>query len=255
MYLRHKLLLWRLKWMNISGNQKQLKHIKIRGHKVSFKKGLEMIHAYREIYKYGIYSFPASHDAPVILDCGAHIGISILYFKQLYPKARVTGFEPDAESFGLLTTNTSRLPDVKLEQKAVWTHDKGVHFAQQGDMSSHIVNDAAGVSIPCVRLRDYLTGPVDMLKIDIEGAELDVLLDCKDRLHLVKNLFVEFHGKANDPRKLQQLLSLFTDCKLDYYIKPAGDWAAAPFVNMVNPDGWDVQLNIFCVNNNFKSGN
>jgi hypothetical protein len=110
------------------------------------------------------------------------------------------------------------------------------------------------VSLPSIRLRDYLTGPVDMLKMDIEGAEVDVLLDCKDRLHLVKNLFVEFHGKANDPGKLEQLLSIFRDCKLDYYIKPAADWAATPFLNMTNQHEWDIQLNIFCKNNHFKAG-
>lgn len=253
----HKILLWRLKWLHFSGNNKKLKHIKIKDHKVGFEKSLEMVHAYREIYRDNIYAFSSTIPDPLILDCGAHIGVSVVFFKQLYPGSRIIAFEPDTESFKLLKNNTGRLSEVTLEQKAVWVHDKGVHFAQQGDMSSHIVKDeqaTKGVSLPSVRLRDYLTGPVDMLKMDIEGAEVEVLLDCKDRLHLVKNLFVEFHGKANDPGKLEQLLSIFRDCQLDYYIKPAADWAATPFLNMVNKDEWDIQLNIFCINNHFKAG-
>lgn len=248
--------LLQLKLYNKLFNSKKLKHVSINGHPVSFIKGEEMVHAYREIYKYDIYNFKSNRADPLILDCGAHIGISIIYFKQLYPEARVIAFEPDPESFELLKKNTGGMPAVQLEQKAIWTHDRGVLFHQSGDMSSHIVNDgneARSVRIPSTSLRNYLTGPIDMLKMDIEGAEMDVLEDCKDRLHLVKYLFVEFHGHSGDPGRLEQLLSLLKEYKLDYYIKLAADKANTPFVNMFSGDDWNIQLNIFCVNNNFKT--
>lgn len=250
MYLKEKLVLWRLKWINSQGDKQTLKHVKIKDHTVSFRKSEEVLHAYREIFKDGIYTFPSSGKSPFIIDCGAHIGMSVIFFKKLFPGSRILAFEPDPESFGLLQQNTSAFSDVTLEQKAVWVHHNGVNFEQRGDMSSHITDQAEG-NIPVkltasARLRDYITEPVDMLKMDIEGAEIDVLNDCKDQLRLVKNMFVEFHGKADDPGKLEALLAIFRDCNMSYYIKPASDWAPAPFMRLKSDGAWDVQLNIFC---------
>lgn len=247
MSLKNKLLFWKLKLINKSGDQKKLKRVKLHNNTVTFRKGEEVLHAYREIYRDGIYTFPSSSATPLILDCGAHIGMSVIFFKQLFPSSKVIAFEPDQENFGLLQENASQFKDITLVQKAVWIHNDGVSFEQTGDMSSHINEQVtAAVKTPSARLYDYLDQPVDMLKMDIEGAEIDVLLDCKDRLHNVKNMFVEFHGRADDPEKLLTLLSIFRDCKLDYYIKPANDWAPLPFMNLKMDNTWEVQLNIFC---------
>ena len=50
---------------------------------------------FREIFVGGIYMFECNTDRPIIVDCGSDIGMSILFFKRLYPKARIIGFEPD----------------------------------------------------------------------------------------------------------------------------------------------------------------
>ena len=254
MNLKKKLSLWQLKLYHKLGNEDKIKRASINGHMFHFKKTEEMVHAYREIFITDIYRFRSDNPRPLIIDCGAHIGMSLVFFKQLFPNSRILAFEPDPESFSLLQENTRAFSDITLEPKAVWIHNKGVSFEQRGDMSSRIV-DGATENIPVktissARLRDYLTEPVDMLKMDIEGVEIDVLLDCKDRLHLVKNMFVEFHGRAADPGKLQTLLQLFVACNLTYYIKMASDWAPTPFVNMEKNNEWEVQLNIFCKNSN-----
>jgi len=57
---------------------------------------------------------------------------------------------------------------------------------------------------------------------------------------------VRFEKGANDPEKLERLLTLFRECNLVYYIKQANDWSPTPFYNMAIGNGWDVQLNIFC---------
>jgi hypothetical protein len=48
-----------------------------------------------EVFVKAEYFFRTSHDAPVIFDCGANIGLATLFFKRLYPKARVHAFEAD----------------------------------------------------------------------------------------------------------------------------------------------------------------
>ena len=68
-------------------------------------------------------------------------------------------------------------------------------------------HSAAGTScqVSTVRLRDYLAQRVDMLKLDIEGAETDVMLDVSDRLRDVHNIFVEYHSFADRPQRLDEL--------------------------------------------------
>jgi hypothetical protein len=60
-------------------------------------------------------------------------------------------------------------------------------------------------------LRDLLDSPVDFLKIDIEGAEYAVLKDCRDRLQNVRNLFVEYHAAPDEPQRLNEMLSWFSE--------------------------------------------
>jgi hypothetical protein len=60
-------------------------------------------HPYREIFERQEYCFRAESEVPVILD-----GMASLYFKWLYPKARVRAFEPDPATFDLLKQNIGR---------------------------------------------------------------------------------------------------------------------------------------------------
>jgi hypothetical protein len=56
-----------------------------------------------EIFVNAEYEFRADHDQPCIIDCGANIGLSVLFFKALYPHATVIAFEPDSASLAQLT--------------------------------------------------------------------------------------------------------------------------------------------------------
>ena len=60
-----------------------------------------------EIFEGGEYEFPCNTDAPIILDCGSHIGLSVAWFKRRFPKARITAFEPDPQNFELLQANVA----------------------------------------------------------------------------------------------------------------------------------------------------
>ncbi|HKZ65867.1 MAG TPA: hypothetical protein VJ111_05915, partial [Chitinophagaceae bacterium] len=55
-----------------------------------------------EMFKEKVYKFTSSKKNPYIIDCGSNIGMSILYFKSLYPEARILGFEADPYIFSFL---------------------------------------------------------------------------------------------------------------------------------------------------------
>lgn len=75
----------------------------------------------KDIFINRIHHFEAEQPVPFILDCGSNFGVSILYFKHVYPQARMIGFEPDSTIFPHLQENFVRnqLTDVKLVQAAL----------------------------------------------------------------------------------------------------------------------------------------
>ena len=105
--------------------------------------------------------------------------MSILYFKHVYPRSRIIGFEPDPAIFPCLQENMGRngLADVQLVQAAVAGRQATLTFYSDGKYGScladHLPADVPEswqkYEVPCVRLRDYLTEPVDFLKMNVEG--------------------------------------------------------------------------------------
>lgn len=202
----------------------------------------------KEIFRKGIYEFSASSPNPLILDCGANIGLSVIYFKRLHPDSRVIAFEPDPAIFQALVKNVDSfdLRNVELHQAAVWTESGSVPFVQEGGFSGRVQPQSLQtVSVPSIRLRDQLANPVDFLKVDIEGAEFDVILDCADRLSNVDRMFIEYHSEASKPQRLDELLSVIRQAGFRYQIQEAYV-ARQPFLARRLMMGMDLQLNLFC---------
>jgi FkbM family methyltransferase len=146
-------------------------------------------------------AFTASTPAPRILDCGANVGLASLFFHRLYPKARITAFEADPALFDILSGNlrVNAAGAVEARHAALWTSTGTLTFQCEGSDSGMIsalpgaVNGRA-TTVPSLRLRDVLAeGPVDLLKLDIEGAEDAVLADCEPVLHTVKAIVMDLH--------------------------------------------------------------
>jgi hypothetical protein len=98
--------------------------------------------------------------------------------------------------------------------------------------------------VEVVRLRDLLHEEIDFLKIDIEGAEYEVLKDCRDKISNAKNVFIEFHGEADQPQQLHEMLLWMTEAGFRYNIKDAWNNQPHPFLKRKNK-GRDLQLNLF----------
>jgi FkbM family methyltransferase len=215
-----------------------------------FISATELLHGFDEIFVDEIYkqNLPAN---PYIIDCGANIGLSVVYMKQHYPDAEIIAFEPDEKNFDLLSKNVASFgyENITLRKEAVWKEDTILQFANEGSMSSKI-ETAGGANtkdVKATRLKNLLNKKIDFLKIDIEGAEFDVLKDVGDNLHLVQNLFLEYHGLFKQNNELTELIDLITKNGFSSYIKEATCVYETPFARIKNPSiPYDVQLNIFC---------
>ena len=173
-------------------NPGRIRHHKFLGNTISFYSPTELLHGLKEIFVDEIYK-QSLQSRPYIIDCGANIGLSVIYMKNLYPLATVLAFEPDERNFDLLKKNIENcgFEQVEIRREAVWIENTILQFASEGSMSSRIDQNISGNTIPvkAIRLKDYLNKPVDFLKIDIEGAEYRVMNDISDQLAFCKSPF------------------------------------------------------------------
>lgn len=158
-------------------------------------------------------------EKPRILDCGANVGLASLYFKRRFPGARVTAFEADPAIAEVLRGNLRRngCADVEVVEAAVWTGEGTVEFCREGADSGTIQDFASGLSgvrarVPSVRLKRFLEAePVDLLKLDIEGAEVAVLLDCREALGRIRALVLDLHEFDMNRRNTAKVLGILTE--------------------------------------------
>jgi FkbM family methyltransferase len=136
---------------------------------------LTLNYLYREVFARQSYFFRSENVAPVILDCGANIGMASLYFKWLYPHSQVQAFEPDPATFKVLQSNIAvNHLDVVAHHCALFESnteiDLFVDRASPGGllMSTDIPRSSTQpVKEPARRLSDFITGSVDFLKLDV----------------------------------------------------------------------------------------
>lgn len=169
-----------------------------------------------------IYHFDSERSDPLIIDGGSNMGMSILYFKRLYPAARIIGFEPDPNIFALLRENVSRnnLEGVTLIDAGLGKEKGTTTFVADSKAAGQFSSDGRGISVRVDRLSDYITEPVDFLKMNIEGQELPVLeeLEASNKMSHIRELVLEYHGWANGEQRLGPILSLLDRCGYRYLI-------------------------------------
>jgi FkbM family methyltransferase len=219
------------------------------GKELQLVDGLSFYHSYREIFENGIYTFQTSRERPLILDCGANIGLSVIFFKRLFPRSKIIAFEADPAVFAVLESNVRGFgfADVTLVNQAVWTDQTVLEFWQGGADAGRLARETDRrncIRVPTVRLRDYLTTEIDLLKLDIEGSETEVLRDCAERLTNVQHLFVEYHSFANEPQQLDEVLSVVRQAGFRYQVQTQAG-SPRPFCDYLSSHGMDNQLNIF----------
>lgn len=198
-----------------------------------------------EIYGNEIYRFPTTNDAPLIVDIGANVGVSVNYFLSQYPGAHIIAYEADPDVFTCLQQNIgAQAARVTLHNQAVWVENTRLPFAQEGADGGRLTG-AGGIDVPAVDIREVLAGKrIDLLKIDIEGAEETVLPACAGHLDRVERVFVEYHSRPESPQRLGEIAGLLNAAGFRLHVQTVSA-SRAPFAGRRIRDGFDMQLNIF----------
>src|SRR5690606_31500071 len=141
---------------------------------------------------------------PFIVDCGSNIGMAVHYFKWLYPRAQILAFEAGSGAYGRLVRNIelNELRDVTPHHAALGDREGTIEFFVSPEDPGSLLMSTVEQRMPgsaervkSVRLSSYLDRKVDFLKLDVEGAELDVLRDLQrtGKLQLVQQMVIEYH--------------------------------------------------------------
>lgn len=170
-----------------------------------------------EIFIAEEYGTINSSKKPRILDIGAHIGLASIYFKAKYPESKIDCYEPNQQNFSILTENLKnlKLEDVTAHNSAVSTYTGKATFYPSPDdsmagslESSATFDPGPPQNASTIALSELIDGPMDLLKIDAEGAEYGLLMNTSaTKLKLVKNLIFEFHHRTPESsRQLNDIL-------------------------------------------------
>jgi FkbM family methyltransferase len=161
----------------------------------------------REAYSYKLPS-GAVH---LVIDAGANIGDTSVWYATRFPDALVVAIEPNPDSLEILSRNCESYGDrIRLLRAALWpVADR--NLAVTGAMTGaqvHEASDAGDLLCPSVDpltiLRDSGRDVIDIFKIDIEGAELALFTgDCDSWLKKTRTIAIEIHT----PEALEAVLS------------------------------------------------
>ncbi|WP_187368982.1 FkbM family methyltransferase [Baekduia soli] len=169
-----------------------------------------------EVFSEGAYADGLPAGARTIVDLGANSGASVLFLAGRYPGARIVAVEAGPAVFGVLEANVGGLPGVRCVHGAVTSTGEPVTFHDAGESWGGWTHAPGSADDPApagpaqvvapVDLDALIAeaGPVDLLKIDVEGAEFDVLPACAG-LDAVGTIVGEIHAAAGDPRTVALL--------------------------------------------------
>jgi len=138
-------------------------------------------------------AFHLNASPSTIIDAGANVGYSSVLFANLWRNARIIAIEPEEENFNLLLKNTSFYPNIECVKAAIWSksailklkNENALAFSYQYGEQTPCENGASEVEAFTVQeiCRKFSIDTLDLLKIDIEGGEMEILKNSESDWH------------------------------------------------------------------------
>lgn len=162
---------------------------------------------FREIFLREEYAIqlPSSIQPRVIIDAGANIGFTTLFFARQYPQATIFSLEPDLGNFEYLKKNTTGYHSITPLQLALWDKNGTIEITDKGyGVRGFMVEESnplqSNTSVPSATLatfiQDHKIASIDIVKIDIEGSEKEVFSkDTEKWLPITQCLIIELHDR------------------------------------------------------------
>ena len=173
-------------------------------HPIWARPGTSDVATFDEVFLAREYELPFEDFYPShILDLGANVGYASLYFANRWPRAQILAVEPDAQNTNLLARNTRGWPRIDRVQAAVWAHPARVCVANPGDAPNAFrmreLAEAPSESVDAFTVTQLIErmgcARLDLLKMDVEGAEIEILRESGEWLDRVDVMVIELHDR------------------------------------------------------------
>ena len=181
-------------------------------------------YTFGDVIEEDVYGVALRHlpECSTIIDLGANIGLAALYLANAYPTARIFAVEPNRDNFELLKLNVKELTEDKRcvpLQAAAWSTRKALAVDPQwksGAYNAYRLLDKsppqnASEAVEGFTMEELIASSgfqeVDLLKVDIEGAELELFRDDVAWLARVKAIAIEFHGRSREESDFDRKLA------------------------------------------------
>ncbi len=167
------------------------------------------IYTYQQVFINQEYNFSVKAQPKVIVDAGANIGLSSIYFANKYPDAKIIAIEPEQSNFELLKENLAPYSHVVPIQTALWNKNEEINLIDPGDgkwgfrtemknpsenLQGSACHTVMAMTIDKI-IKDYSLTKIDILKIDIEGAEKEVFSDTSSWIEKIDSIIIELHDR------------------------------------------------------------
>lgn len=188
------------------------------------------LQVFTQIFILKEYATGAEKEINTIIDCGANIGLASLFFISKFPKVRIVAIEPEENNFKMLERNLAHYKNVTCIKKAIWDKPASLQIINhtRGD-AGFIIKESPALltgNIEAISINEIINefhlDNIDILKIDIEGSEEQVFLNCDDWLPKVSTIFCEIHEnlKPGLTKKIKSILSPYFECRIhgEYHV-------------------------------------
>ena len=195
----------------------------------------DLLDVFREVWISQAYHCAFDTDEPFIIDCGANVGAASLYFKMYQPRCRLLAFEPNPSCATVWRKNMAANGHHEAQLvEAACGRTEGqaeLHVADGGTLGSNVGDlwhdKADRRTVQLVRLSRWIDRQVDLLKIDVEGAEHDILDELVESgaIARVRRIALEYHHQLpGQGRRLGGFLQILEDAgftyRLDAQVEP-----------------------------------
>lgn len=164
------------------------------------------VYSFQDLFAHQCYAISDIDPGSVewVLDCGANAGHAAVFFANRYPKAQIISIEPEDSNIELIRKNTEAYDRVKVLQTAIWskTSTLKIKNTEASKWAFQVVetdsNDADGFEAIGINelVQQYAIPRIDVLKLDVEGAELAVFTEnYMEWLAITRFIIIELHDR------------------------------------------------------------
>ena len=174
------------------------------------------LYTLHQVWVSELYAGQLPSDARTIIDLGANIGLTSRWLLSKYPDSRVVAVEPETTNLAVLKRNLKDVRSATVVEGCIASKDGEVFLALASQADSHHVTDHPGAStlrVPAVSMPTLIArcglDEIDLIKIDIEGAEADLLKDSAAWIRRVKCLVIELHERELPFEELERRMASY----------------------------------------------